>query len=115
MSDQVQGVFLSTLTRNNKQIRDDRAQSISEAAEMMYRRAVENLQFKINQLKRQRDNMLDLSPTTADSLTLVNDFDGEKFAADDIALGVQIRNEEIKLEIAKDRYQYLFGGEKPVE
>jgi len=62
-------------------------------------------------LKREREAMLDLSPTSADSLVLASDFDSKSFVNKDIDLGVKIRNLEIKFDIAKERYDYLFGGE----
>ena len=55
--------------------------------------------------------MLDLSPTDARSLVLASDFDSSEYVVKDIELGVKIRNAEIKLNIAKKRYEYLFGGE----
>ena len=55
--------------------------------------------------------MLDLSPTSTQSLTLAIDFDCDNFVKSDIEIGIKIRNAEIKLEIAKARYRYLFGGE----
>jgi len=55
--------------------------------------------------------MLDLSPTNAQSLVLASDFDSNAYIAKDIEIGVKIRNAEIKLEIAKARYGYLFGKE----
>jgi len=39
-----QGAFLSSLKRNNKQIRDDRAIAIGESAQLIYKRAVEDLE-----------------------------------------------------------------------
>jgi hypothetical protein len=54
--------------------------------------------------------MLDLSPTNAMNLTLASDFDSKIYVDKDIELGVKIRNVEIKLEIARKRYAYLFGG-----
>ena len=54
--------------------------------------------------------MLDLSPDHALSLKLAEDFDAQEFTEKDISIGVQIRNEEIRLEIATKRYNYLFGG-----
>lgn len=106
----VKGAFMESLVRNNKKIRDDRAIAIGEAAQMIYKREVEDTELKIKQLKRERDAMLDLSPTTADSLVLASDFDAKKFVEKDIQIGVQIRNLEIVLEIAKTRYAHLFGG-----
>ena len=102
------GAFMSTLTRNNKKIREDRAISIAEDAELIYKRKVEDLETQIKRKKRDRDGMLDLSPTTADSLVLASDFNAEIFVAKDLALGLEIRNLEIALEIARARYEYLF-------
>jgi len=44
------------------------------------------------------------------SLQLAVDFNAKEFTAKDIEIGIKIRNEEIRLEIAKKRYNYLFGG-----
>lgn len=106
----IKGAFMESLVRNNKKIRDDRAIAIGEAAQMIYKREVEDTELKIKQLKRERDAMLDLSPTTADSLVLASDFDAKKFVEKDIQLGVRIRELEIVLDIAKTRYAHLFGG-----
>jgi hypothetical protein len=106
----VEGSFRESLKRNNKQIRDDRANSIAEDTEIVYKRQIEDLQVLIRKMRREQENMLDLSPTSADSLVLASDFDSTKYVEKDVELGVKIRNAEIKLEIAKNRYGYLFGG-----
>jgi hypothetical protein len=103
------GAFVESLKRNNAKIREDRAISIAEDAQIIYKREVEDLEIQIKRLKRERDSMLDLSPTTADSLVLATDFNSKEFVSKDIAIGVQIRNLEIKLDIARERYKYLFG------
>ena len=103
-----QGAFVESLKRNNAKIRADRAIAIAEDAQLIYKREVEDLEIQIKRLKRERDSMLDLSPTTADSLVLATDFDSKEFVNKDIQMGIQIRNLEIKLEIATDRYNYLF-------
>lgn len=105
------GAFVSSLKRNNTKIRQDRAESISEDTQTIYRRQVEDLELSIKKMKREQDNMLDLSPTDAQSLVLASDFDSNTYVAKDVELGVKIRNETIKLEIARTRYEYLFGGE----
>ncbi len=107
----VKGAFVGSLVRNNKKIREDRAIAIAEEADMKYKRKVEDLQIKIKQMKRERDNMLDMSPTSADSLVMASDFDGDQFVEKDLKLGVDIRNLEIKLEVAQKRYSFLFEGE----
>ena len=67
----------------------------------------------LKQLKRDRDGMLDMSPDNALNLKMAANFDPKDFVAKDIELGISIRNTEIKLEIAKERYNYLFtDGEK---
>lgn len=109
-ADILPGAFMESLFRNNKKIRDDRALAIGEAAQMIYKREIEDLAMSIKQKSRERDAMMDLSPTTAESLVLASDFDAKTFVAKDLALGVEIRNLEIKLEIAQKRYAFLFGG-----
>lgn len=105
------GAFYSSLKRNNKQIRDDRAQAIVEDTELVYKRQIEDLALSVKKMTREQENMLDLSPTHADSLVLASDFDSTKYTAKDVELGVKIRNTQIKLDIAQARYNYLFGGE----
>jgi hypothetical protein len=108
--EKMSGAFIASLKRNNRQIRDDRATAISEDAQMLYRRAVEDLDVNLKRLKRDRENMLDLSPENATSLKLASDFNADEYVRKDIELGVAIRNAEIKLEIAKKQYEHLFGG-----
>ena len=105
------GAFLVSLKRNNKQIRDDRATAIADVAQLKYKRKVEDLEMSIRDMKREQDNMLDLSPTNSMSLIIASDFNADEYIAKDLELGVKIRNEEIRLEIAQKRYNYLFGGE----
>jgi len=105
------GAFVDSLKRNNKKIRDDRATAIAEDTQLAYKRTVEDLQLHIKKMKREQENMLDLSPTDAQSLVLASDFDCPSYVEKDTELGVKIRNAGIKLEIATERYNYLFGGE----
>lgn len=103
------GAFIASLKRNNSKIRADRAQAIGEDAQLLYKRAIEDLQVTIRRMERDQDNMLDLSPENSMSLKLASDFDATAYVEKDVELGVKIRNSEIKLEIAKKRYTYLFG------
>ncbi len=104
------GAFISSLKRNNKQIRDDRAVAIAEDTELLYKRRIEDLVVTIKKMEREQENMLDLSPTNSLSLVLASDFNAGEYVEKDVDLGVKIRNERIKLEIAQKRYHYLFGG-----
>lgn len=107
--DSMRGVFVETLKRSNRKIREDRAIVIVEAAQLKYKREIEDMQMKMKQLKRQRDGLLDLSPTTADSLVLASDFDEKAFVENDIKIGTEIRNLNIRLQIANERYNLLFN------
>jgi hypothetical protein len=102
------GAFAETLRRSNRKIRDDRAQAIVETTELIYKRTVEDIETEIKQLKRRRENKLDLSPTTADSLTLADNFDAAGFVSEDIKIGLSLRELEIKLQVATERYNKLF-------
>ena len=106
----MKGAFVQSLVRNNKKIREDRAIAIQEAAQILYKREVEDTELQIKQLRRERESMLDLSPESATSLVLATDFDPKAFVSKDIAIGIKIRNLEITLEIAKERYNHLFEG-----
>ena len=103
--------FLESLKRNNEKIRDDRASAIAEDAQLMYKRETEDLALSLKRLKREQENMLDMSPTDANSLVLASDFDAKDYVSKDLEMSVKIRNLEIKLELAKTRYAYLFGGQ----
>ena len=103
------GAFLESLQRNNSQIRKDRAIAISEDAQLMYKRAIEDLDVSIKRMKRDQENMLDLSPESATSLKLASDFNAGDYVEKDVELGVKIKIASEKLDIAKRRYEFLFG------
>lgn len=104
------GAFVASLKRNNTKIREDRAQAISEDVELIYKRAVEDIQVEIRALERDRDNMLDMSPDNAFSIIKADSVDAPEFTKKDLEIGVKLRNLEIKQDIAKKRYAFLFGG-----
>lgn len=106
----VMGAFIDSLKRNNKQIREDRATTIAEDTDLVYKRNIEDLQMSLKKMRRDQENMLDLSPHHADSLVLATDFNSKEYVDKDVELGVKIRTTEIKLDIAQKRYGHLFGG-----
>jgi len=109
-TEKTEGAFVASLKRNNRQIKDDRAEAIAEDAQMRYRRTVEDLDMEIRRMRRQRENMLDMSPDNTLSLMVANDFDSAEFVTRDIKLGIAIREAEIRLEIAQKQYDRLFTG-----
>ncbi|WP_228377472.1 hypothetical protein [Chryseobacterium indologenes] len=45
--------FIESLKRNNDQIREDRARTIGEDSELIYRRRVEDIELMIKRLERE--------------------------------------------------------------
>ena len=105
-----QGKFVASLQRNNTKIKKDRAEAIGEDAQVVFKRTVEDLEIEIRKKRRDRENMLDMSPENVLSLMVASDFNASAFVSKDLELGVAIRNLEIKLDIASKRYNELFVG-----
>jgi hypothetical protein len=113
MADEVKvvgGAFQEALQRNNSKIKADRATAIAEDTEILYKRTIEDLELSVKKMKREQENMLDLSPTDTTSLVLASDFNSTAYVEKDLKLSVKIRNTEIELDLAKKRFAYLFGG-----
>lgn len=106
------GAFATSLLRNNSTIKRDRAASIVENAELIYKRKIEDLEVELKQMKRDQGLMIDLSPTSVGTLSVASDFNPSDFVTKDLALGIKMRNAQIALDIAKERYNFLFGGTK---
>jgi hypothetical protein len=58
---------------------------------------------------RSQENMLDMSPTNSFSLIVADQFDGKGFVDQDLQYGVELRELDIQIDIARKRYEYLFG------
>lgn len=106
---EVKGALLNSLQRSRKQITSARAESIGEDGEIVYRRKIEDMNIRKRQLVRNRTNRLDMSPDNAMSLQLAKNFNPEEFADADINDSIELRNLDIKLDVAKERYEFLFG------
>jgi hypothetical protein len=104
-----QGAFIDSLQRNNKKIRDDRAEQIGSKAQLAYKRRIEDIQTQMKEIGWGRDGLIDLSPTSADSLILATDFKSNEFVTKDLEIGLQLRDLEIQEQIAISRYEHLFG------
>lgn len=106
------GVFKTDLMRTFRQLKESRAESVSEDVEVIYKRRIEDLCHKIRNYDRDRENiLLDLSPTSLTSGAVVpSDFDANKFIEKDVEIGLNKRDAIIQLEIVLDRYEFLFGA-----
>ncbi len=107
-NDKTKARFIDSLTRKNEQIRLDRANNISESAELLYRRTIEDIELQIRSTKREQESRIDISPLDTQSLTFI-DFDPKEFVQRDIEYSLKIRNLTIQLEVTRERYYYLFG------
>jgi len=105
----MKGALADSVRRNNKQIRADRGLNLVESIKMKYKRVIEDLQLDIRKKKIDQGNLLDFSPTNADSLILGKDLDETNFVKQDQQLSIDIENLSIRLRLAVERYQYLFG------
>ncbi len=108
-----QGALYQSLARNNKEILKDRAETIAEDLETTFSRNAQDLSKKLKRLIRERNNMYDFSPTNTQSLMLGKEVQGDDILVKDMTLSIEIRKIEIELEIAINRYEFLFGV-KPV-
>lgn len=104
------GQFETILKQSFKQIRDSRAQALIEDTEIVYKRNIEDRVMKIKQMDRSAENiLLDLCPTSTVSTTLPSDYNPQEFMAKDQELAMNKRNEIIRLVVAIQRYNILFG------
>jgi hypothetical protein len=105
-----EGAFFLSLKRNAKQIREDRARLIVGDTERIFRRKIEDIEDDIRKLRYRREGLIDLAPdSTTSTVVAPKDFDSSRFTEEDVRIGIEIRNLEITLEIAKERYAILFG------
>lgn len=109
---ELKGSFASSLMRNNAKIRNDRALAIAEDAEMLFKREVEDCNTKLKRLRRDLDNMLDLSGNETTKIISASDFDSKEFVRKSLEIGLAIRDEQIKLDILSERYTELFVGKE---
>ena len=102
------GALWDSLSRNLKQIKEGRAHSILEDAEIAYRRKIENMEHALRKLQRNVEDSLDMSPDSTTTL-LLKDFDADVFIEADAKAAYEIRNLTIQLNECKKRYNALFG------
>lgn len=102
-------VFGQSLKRNNTQIKKDRADELTRSTFIKYKRAVEDLDEEIYRLITDRNNMLDLSPSSIQSLMPAKDFDAGRYLLEDIKLSKEIREKTIIANITRQRCNYLFN------
>lgn len=107
---EVKGFLKESLLRGNKAIREQRGEVIWEDLEMVYKREVENKQIDLKKIDRRMANAFDFSVTNTHSLIMKReDFDATEVMMEDLQLGLDREKTIDKLNIAKKRYNHLFG------
>lgn len=88
------GVFKQDLMRTFRQLKESRAESVSEDVEIIYKREIEDLCHKIRNFDRDRENLLlDLSPMSAGNGAVVpSDFDPAAFMRKDVEVYLVTRS-----------------------
>lgn len=103
------GILWDSLQRNIKQIKEGRALSILEDAELSYKRKIEDMEQALKRAYRNVEASLDMSPDST-TVLIMKDFDPELFVKNDSEAAFAIRNLNIQLNECKKRYNILFGG-----
>jgi hypothetical protein len=106
------GALGASLNRNAREIKRDRAVSVHEQIELIYKRKIEDMEMEMKTLQRKREGRLDMSPSNSMSLILAVDFDANGFVNSDLEDTLRIRELRIKIEEAKARYDYLFTSKQ---
>jgi hypothetical protein len=75
----------------------------------IYKREIQNLARLIQYLKKQQEDLAAKTPTEAETSEITDAIDSGAYVSKEIEIAVKIRDLEKKLELAKKRYQFLFG------
>lgn len=111
MSEQT-GALRASLLRSAKDVRTDRGELIVTSLERYYRRQIEDLEDANKILGLSVRERLDMSPSNAQSLTFdFNEAKVKKFFDEDLKAGLEERDNDIKLEVLRRKYFFLFGRE----
>lgn len=105
------GAFKASLKRTNRQIRDDRADAIGKSARLKFKRKIEDLDFEVDEVFTDRENILDMSPTNAQSLIVASDFKADEYIIKEEEFARKIRDLIIIRNLLAKRFTILFGEE----
>ncbi len=106
---EVTGHLDVSLSRSNKAIREERGEAVKEDLALIYKREVEDIEMQVIRLNRKRLNMFDFSPTNAQSLVMAKEIDAVEIKNEDIKLRLEIKVTKIRLGVAKEAFNFLFG------
>jgi len=105
------GALGEALGRNRKQIRDERARSITRTTKAHYRQSIETLALNLAELQEKQEALLDVHPDNAMSLLSAKTFKSEEFVATNKQLAKDIFETEQVLSVYTKDFVRLFGEE----
>jgi hypothetical protein len=74
----------------------------------LYKREIQKLAHLIRCLKKEQEDLADMTPTEAEISEITDAIDSGAYVSKEIEIGVKIMELEKKLESAKKRYRFLF-------
>jgi hypothetical protein len=103
--------FVAQLSRENKQIKIDRARRIGEACSDAQMKLVMDVKSKIRSKQNRLDEMTDLSADNQSTTTnlISKNFDADAFVLEINNLKVDIANLEVELEVAEETSNEWFN------
>jgi len=102
------GFLEASLGRTTRQIREDRGEDISKGLQIAYKQYIEMLEYDIDRFFTTQNRAFDFSPNSTTSL-VIKDVDAKTIMEQDLVTSIKIRQTRIELNIAKQRYNFLFG------
>jgi hypothetical protein len=103
------GQFYKIMAQSSKEIKQYKIAAITEGLNFAYKARIEEIEREIRSKKWRLEEMMDLFPSTTQSLVIGKDFNPKEFVTEDLQIHVDLRNLEIMLDIAKRRYKFLTG------
>lgn len=107
------GAMANRLKVSNKALKTERANQILAKLALIFRRAIEDMMNDLQNLKDERELMMDLNPGNTQVIINPGEFNAADFVKRDLELGRLIHNLNIQITDAVNRYNYLFSGELP--
>lgn len=109
--------FAAYLNQTFKQLREARAKQLIDSTELKYRRTIEDMCIKIQDLDQKTESLLlDLCPhSTMTTQVGPSDYSPEAYVDKDLKIGFDRRQKTVELAVAVDRYEELFGPYKQAD
>ena len=102
--------FVDQLTQSNENIRAERAQNAGQRTKIEQEALVRDLEKERLEIKSKIDDLGDLAPKSSTSLT-IQDHDPKQWVKEMQELKVQLLNNKVALEAARETMTEWFGGE----